>query len=204
MHSSELMGSKEKFNSRVPYIFGTQFIADLHMSPEEYDYVDGTGTGQKRFRSVREYRERKKQQKQSASDTNSRNQWASDTNSINQSPEYADEGSTQPGSSNILQEKDTFVKLLKDTVAHICYSRIGNSDNAGAQSDKDEVPEWRRVSRLISQTLLEKESRMQPELRYKTSPASLREAAIKRISGYTKDYLHRKFPHISNNSSSQY
>ena len=130
----------------------------------------------KKFRSVREYREMKRIQK--------RVNGATDRSL---SPEQnSNEGDTNGDT------KEEFVKLLKDTVAHLCYGRLVNFDDS---DDRDpNVPEWRRVCRIISQTLLEKESRMPPEVRYKVSPASAREAVVKRIQGYTITYLDRKYP----------
>lgn len=130
----------------------------------------------KRFRSVREYREMKRLQKRAGT--------AADRSV---SPEQDTKGSTQTHDTN-----EEFVKLLKDTVAHLCYGRLVNFDD-GEDADPD-VPEWRRVSRIISQTLLEKESRMPPDVRYRVSPAHAREAAVKRIQGYTISYLDRKYP----------
>lgn len=130
--------------------------------------------GPKRFRSVREYREMKRLQKNAGSNSD---------RSVSPEPESKPD---QPR-----DQKDDFIKLLKDTVAHLCYGRLFNSDDS---QDDLEVPEWRRVSRVISQTLLEKESRMPPDVRYKVSPTPAREATIKRVQGYTIAYLDRKYP----------
>ena len=133
-----------------------------------------TSTGEpssKRFRSVREYREMKRLQKLARD------------RSV--SPEPEENEPEQPG-----DPKEEFVKLLKDTIAHICYNKLGTVENT---EDDSEVPEWRRVSRIISQTLLEKESRIPTDVRYKVTPEHAREAAIKRIQGYTRAYLDRKY-----------
>jgi len=155
------------------------------MSSDEDEFVDATNAGAKRFRSVKEYREKKRLQK-----------LASSGSDRNHSPEPT--GAESKNKNDTLSEKDEFTKLLKDTVAQIAYSRIGKVSSSTHRENEEEIPEWRRVSRLISQTLLEKESRMSSDVRYKTHPSHLREAAVKRISGYTTDYLNRKF---SNNSS---
>ncbi len=135
---------------------------------------DSEDRGTKRFRSVREYREMKRLQKHAGSNSD---------RSV--SPEPVSEPVQR------IDEKDEFVKLLKDTVAHLCYGRLVNLDDP---QDDPEVPEWRRVSRVISQTLLEKESRMPPDVRYKVSPTQARDATIKRVQGYTIAYLDRKYP----------
>ena len=74
-----------------------------------------------------------------------------------------------------------FEKLLKDTVAALCFRAYGDS---GA-----EVPEWRKVYRTISSLLLEKESRMAPEFRYRVGTEHDKAAVVKRVSGFTKDWI---------------
>jgi hypothetical protein len=140
------------------------------------DLEDNADTlpGTKRFRSVREYREMKRLQKHAGSNSD---------RSVSPEPE-----SKQAPPKD---QKEEFVKLLKDTVAQLCYGRLVNLDDP---QDDSEVPEWRRVSRIISQTLLEKESRMPPDVRYKVAPSHAREATIKRVQGYTIAYLDRKYP----------
>jgi len=130
----------------------------------------------KRFRSVKEYREMKRRQKLT-------NMGADRSVSPEPAPKAP---------NNAVDNKDEFVKLLKDTVAHLCYGRLVNFDDF--EDEESDVPEWRRVSRIISQTLLEKESRMPPEFRYKIAPTQAKEAAIKRIQAYTIAYLDRKYP----------
>ena len=130
----------------------------------------------KRFRSVKEYREMKRNQKRANAATD---------RSVSPEP-------TKDPEDQAKDPKEDFEKLLKDTVAHLCYGRLVNFDEP---DDNDAVvPEWRRVSRVISQTLLEKESRMPPDIRYRVSPAEARDAAVKRIQGYTISYLDRKYP----------
>ena len=124
---------------------------------------DDDVTTEKRFRSVREYRETKRLRKSLVS---------SDVSlSISSS------------------EKDDFIKLLKDNVARVCHDRLGDDERV----DGDSVPLWRSVSRLISQTLLDKESRMPVDLRYKVDDDRKRDNAVKRICGYTTEYLDRKY-----------
>ena len=140
--------------------------------PDRFDQEPET----KRFRSVKEYREMKRLQKLGSSSAD---------RSVSPEP-------TPTESSRVHDSKEEFVKLLKDTVARICHERLASFEDP--HDDDTDVPEWRRVSRIISQTLLEKESRMPPEVRYKVSPNHAKEAAVKRVQGYTIAYLDRKYP----------
>ena len=126
----------------------------------------------KRFRSVKEYREKKKLQRTTG-----------DSLSVNGLT-----SSTLPERNN----KEEFIKLLKDTVAAICYERL-HEEEEGIR-DPDFVPEWRVVCRIISDTLLDKEGRLAPDVRFNMKDSRLREATMRRIKTYTRDYLDRKYP----------
>jgi hypothetical protein len=121
--------------------------------------------GQKRFRSVREYKAQKRIIK------------------------------SGPGSAvqhPIKSPKDVFTKLLKDTVAKHCYERLGNRPMDIAD-DSEDIPLWRSVSRIISSTLLDKESRLPDGVRFDISDPLRESAAVKRVSDYTLSYLDRKY-----------
>ena len=143
------------------------------MSDEEVDEREGSevhsdegiSSGNKRLRSTKEYREKKKMQKR---------------------------GTMNPPISSVssgAEASEDFVRLVKDNVAKICFQKIGHYET----KDPDEVPEWRVLTRRISQTLLEKESRMPEDIRFNMSTDQLRENAIKRVSVYTSEYLKRKY-----------
>lgn len=122
----------------------------------------------KRFRSVKEYREKKKIQRM-----NSGQETHSDS----------------PNAGNrSLDAKEEFTRILKDTVAGICYSRLGDIEST------EDIPEWRIVCRIISQTLLDKEARLPAEVRFNLSDTKLRDATVRRIKIYTTEYLDRKYP----------
>lgn len=128
----------------------------------------------KRFRSVREYRDQKKLQKLNGSNSTGSNVVSS-------------------GDKDVSDAKDSFVKLLKDTVAVLCYNRLSDHDSA-EDITPDFVPEWRTVCRIISQTLLDKEARMPANVRYNLSDPKMVEGTVRRIRTYTSDYLERKYP----------
>ena len=156
----------------------------MHATSDPYpprdDGDDPEAVGEKRFRSVKEYREKKKLQRTFSGASTGQEQGFN--------PAYV------PNPSNSTSSKDDFVKLVKDTVARLCFDHLGNSEADRSPTSSDHVPEWRVVSRLVSQTLIDKEARMPTEVRFNLSDAKARDGAIRRVSGYTSDYLKRKFP----------
>ena len=75
-----------------------------------------------------------------------------------------------------------FEKLLKDTVASQCVQKFGIGEGT-------ELPEWRRVYRLVSALLMEKESRMPEDIRFRASTTDERNAVIKRVTAFCTNYL---------------
>lgn len=140
-------------------------------SPFTTEYSDEQESGQKRLRSTREYREQKKLKKALTSHSTS-------------------SSSQEPDQPYVASPRDDFVRLVKDTVAKLCHERLGYR----TRQDSDEVPEWRAVSRRVSSTLIEKEARMPEDVRFNVSDQRLRENAVKRVTGYTVEYLDRKYP----------
>ena len=83
----------------------------------------------------------------------------------------------------------SFEKLLKDTVASICYDKlVGHELNF----DGGEVPEWRKIYRHISTVLMEKESRLPEEIRFKCSTDEDKDKVVKRVSQFTLDFLRKQ------------
>ena len=76
-----------------------------------------------------------------------------------------------------------FEKLLKDTVARICFSKIGSHEDDG------DLPEWRKVYRKISAILMDKETRVPETIRFRCKTPEEQKAVVKRVTEYTEDYL---------------
>ena len=143
----------------------------ITMSPDDKNTdlnlsSDDVSSGQKRLRSTKEYREMKKQQKKAV---------------------LTESSASSTLDSSVANEE--FVRLVKDAVAKLCFQRFGSQ-----LSELDGIPEWRIQTRRLSQSLLDKESRMPEEIRFNISTDNLRENAVKRVNAYTFDYLKRKYP----------
>ncbi|KAF4672564.1 hypothetical protein FOL47_000399 [Perkinsus chesapeaki] len=133
--------------------------------------ADTSGTSDaspvKKMRSVREYRSQKRS--------------GSDRNSLLKSYHHT-------------QEYKVFDKFLKDEVYKLTQLHIRRSNPEMCDHDADEAPEWRKVAKAISQTLMEKELRLDSTVRFNLSSDGLKDSAMKRIKGYCISYLNRKFP----------
>lgn len=134
----------------------------------------------KRFRSVKEYRENKKNQRL-------RMKQGGDTESSSSNVPEQTTGSSVKES----ESREVFVKLLKDTVARLCFAHFEDSHE---EASSEAIPEWRIVSRIVSQALLEKEARLPPDVRFNVTDNRMKENAVHRIRVYTRDYLDRKYP----------
>ncbi|KAF4726010.1 hypothetical protein FOZ62_027092, partial [Perkinsus olseni] len=133
--------------------------------------ADTSGTSDaspvKKMRSVREYRSQKRS--------------GNDRSSLLKSYHHT-------------QEYRNFEKFLKDEVYRLTQLHIRRSNPEMCDHDEDEAPEWRRVAKAISQTLMEKELRLDSTVRFNLSSDGLKDSAMKRIKGYCTNYLNRKFP----------
>jgi len=120
-----------------------------------FEFSDDEVKDAKKMRSVKEYRENKRKAK-----------------------EEKKTHATVPAATE-------FEKLLKDTVAKICFEKL-----AGKEEDHVvEVPQWRKVYRAISASLMEKESRLVEGVRFRCKTAEEQAAVVRRVSEYTNDYL---------------
>ncbi|KAF4701935.1 hypothetical protein FOZ63_007531 [Perkinsus olseni] len=133
--------------------------------------ADTSGTSDaspvKKMRSVREYRSQKRS--------------GNDRSSLLKSYHHT-------------QEYRNFEKFLKDEVYRLTQLHIRRSNPEMCDHEEDEAPEWRRVAKAISQTLMEKELRLDSTVRFNLSSDGLKDSAMKRIKGYCTNYLNRKFP----------
>lgn len=125
--------------------------------------------GGKRFRSLKEYREQKRQRKAALSSQDKHSEPVSSSDS-----EHGE---------GFSHSKAEFIKILDNTVDRIC-SEWFLSDTSTANN----------VSKLITRTLLDKECRMSEEFRFRVAEQRHKDAAAKRIGTYTEEYLRRKFP----------
>ena len=119
----------------------------------------------RKLRSVKEYRENKKKAKE-------------------EKRHHTEKAAVIPNDNNARFQ--VFEKVLKDTVAAICFDKLGT------RISNDEVPEWRKVYRTISAILIEKESRMPDEFKYRASTSAERAAVVKRVNQFCLDYLKKQ------------
>ena len=148
--------------------FSSESTSPTYMAEDrDFDTVSDSveGPDAKKFRSVKEYREKKRLQK----------------------------SQFMKASVSDSSEQENFVKLLKNTVAKICFDHLSSREGM-VETTHDSNSRWREVSRLVSQALLDKESRLPDDIRFNVSEHRLKEAALRRINGYTIEYLRRKYP----------